>query len=155
MNLNYFLPFTLLVLCCVACSNSKSKNTEPVEASRFSSTATENAFNEVMAIHDEVMPFIGEMKRNKRSLQAHHEQLKKNTEAPDEVVTEVAEAIELLVAGDSLMFDWMKKFKSPTPTTPESEALPYLAQEKQKVELVSQTMKEAMSKSKTILKTIE
>ncbi len=155
MNLIYILPFTLMVLCFGACSNSQADSTETAESSRFSSAATEHSFNEVMAIHDEVMPFIGEMKRSKKELQAHKVQLEQTPEPSNEEIAKVEEAIQLLTAGDSSMFDWMKKFKSPTPATPETEALPYLTQEKQKVEVVSQTMKEAMNKSKAILKTIE
>ncbi len=148
----------LLIIVCtaglMACGDNASESTKTSpeeEAKRFASTAIEASFDEVMAIHDEVMPFIPQMKRDKKKLEEYQDQLNAAGDGGAEKLAQTEMAIQLLTQGDSLMFDWMKRFKSPTKTTSEAEALPYLAKEKVKVKVVSETMKKAMTEAQTIL----
>ncbi len=105
------------------------------------------AFAEVMAVHDEVMPLISNMKKDKRELLS----IKEKAETPPEQIQQIEEAVDLLTQGDSLMFAWMENFKMPEENTPKKEVLSYLASEKIKIQSVSNTMKDGMEKAKNIL----
>ena len=154
-----FLPFfALLLVGLTACNEgtSETPQSSPEETeTRFSSPAVETSFQEVMAIHDEVMPNIPQMKRDRKRLEGHRDQLASQGAAAAEDLAQTELAIQLLADGDSLMFDWMKRFKTPTKTMPEAEALPYLAKKKAKVTVVNEAMKKGMSAAKAILDQIE
>lgn len=118
----------------------------PAPGPHFASKKIKKAFKEVMTIHDEVMPYISDMKRDKKKLVALE-----TATTTEEQNQEVQNAISMLVHGDSLMFDWMKNFKTPGPTTKEEEALPYLNIEKAKIEVVNAEMKRAIKNAQRIL----
>lgn len=140
-------PLVLIFILSLFSCQPNSSSESPANGSRFSSEKVEKSFEEVMAIHDEVMPFISDMKKDKKKLIA----LKENQELKAEELTQINQAISQLVKGDSLMFAWMKEFKSPDSKTSEADALPYLAKEKAKVEIVNTEMKKAMKMAKSIL----
>ncbi len=138
------LIFCLLIFsACTNEPNSENNSSGP----QFASPKIKTAFTEVMAVHDEVMPFISDMKRSKRELLS----LKEKANIQAEQIQQIDESVDLLSQGDSLMFAWMENFKMPEPNTPEDKALPYLANEKIKISLVSETMKDGIKKSKILL----
>ena len=149
LNLSQNIHKLLLLFCLLifsACTNESSSENN-ASGPQFASPKIKTAFTEVMAIHDEVMPFISDMKRSKRELLS----LKETASIQAKQVQQIDETVNLLSKGDSLMFAWMENFKMPEPDTPEEKALPYLASEKVKISLVSETMKDGINKSKILL----
>lgn len=101
-------------------------------------------YNEVMAIHDDVMPKMSTMHHYKKELKKvmeHHPSWK------DSILT----VIHTLDEADESMMVWMEKFSMPA--KPE-EAQPYLTSEKVKIQQVSDDMYKAMDLAKTLLDTL-
>ncbi|MFZ1703596.1 MAG: hypothetical protein WAT79_04580 [Saprospiraceae bacterium] len=98
-------------------------------------------YNEVMAIHDEVMPQMGPMNKLKKKLKTLKEE---NPESKDVILS----TIVLLENADEGMMDWMANFKVPEEA---NEATTYLQNEKIKIQKVSDDMKFSMVEAQNLL----
>lgn len=102
-------------------------------------------FDEVMAIHDEVMPKMGTIMKLKGKLQAKAESLN-----ADSLSTEAQEFLaavqELEVANESMMV-WMRAFSEPEEETPHEEVLKFYASELDKVMAVREKMLTSIEKA--------
>jgi hypothetical protein len=93
-------------------------------------------YEEVMAVHDEVMPRMDDMYKLKQKLKA---QLLDST-ASDERQKEIQTAIKNLdVAGDGMM-EWMRNFDPIPDSLGEEKARNYLLTEKEKIQSVKDKM---------------
>lgn len=92
-------------------------------------------YDEVMEIHDEVMPKMRDIHRAKRSLRNSVE---------GENVPEVDSLIHLLETADESMMDWMAQFKKP-PNDDIEAAKSYYRDQMQKMIQVKEDMLNALS----------
>ena len=101
-----------------------------------------NLKDEVIGIHDEVMPFMGELKSLKKEVEIKSKGLHE-----EDSILNIDRIKELnLLAGqlDSAfdgMFVWMRQYKSPEEDMDWEEAKIYLIDQKEKVELVNEEIK--------------
>lgn len=95
--------------------------------------------NEVMAIHDEVMPKMRDIYKLKKRLK----------KSPQKDLEVVQNSISQLEKADDAMMDWMADYKKPKGDDP--NALNYLASEMNKIEIVKSTMLIAISNAENIL----
>ncbi|GAB4408383.1 MAG: hypothetical protein OHK0039_11430 [Bacteroidia bacterium] len=106
---------------------------------------------QVIAIHDEVMPKMGEIKSLKQELSSRIESLDAAPE-PDTVrIAEYRNAMRALVEGEKAMWDWMHAYKTPEQTTPDAEALQYLEAEMVKVGEVKEKILTSIEQAKGLL----
>ncbi|MCB0519488.1 MAG: hypothetical protein H6577_18575 [Lewinellaceae bacterium] len=117
--------------------------------------AEEKVHDEIMAIHDEVMPKMGEVNRLGRELKKAAEKLP----ATDEYnKANIAQAIRQLEKADDAMGRWMANYQHPSKKRGELNheyIMMYLDREKEKVELVRTLTAESMSTAKDILAGVE
>lgn len=110
-------------------------------------------FDEVMKIHDDVMPKTADINRIQRKLKKH---LKSNGEQMDATQKEnILTTLDQLTKADDMMYDWMKKFEAPKSTVKEAEALQYLQSEKDKISKVSEAMLSSIDKGTKLLEQLK
>ncbi|MFT6336718.1 MAG: hypothetical protein ACI86M_001329 [Saprospiraceae bacterium] len=97
---------------------------------------------EVMAIHDEVMPKLGELNKDRRGLQS----ILKNT-TDESVKNTILEAVTALEKADDGMMDWMAKYK--LPSEPAAQEV-YLKNEMIRITKVKTDMIESMKNAKIL-----
>lgn len=117
---NTLLIFSL-ILVTFACGTADQKKVESLE-------------NEVMAIHDEVMPKMGEIMNLKDELASNLKKID-STSADYASVKQVTDSLSyLLTASDNSMMDWMDEYNADTlkSITP-AESEKYLLDQKSKI----------------------
>ena len=135
------LLLLLLAVLFVACRQTSPEKT--VE----SAAEIEQLEKEVLALHDEVMPFMGEMHSLEKALRRRARITKDSAEYY------VKAANELQIA-DSLMWDWMYAYKSPAKlkdSISNEQILEYLSTEKVRAGRVNSSMKTGMDRAKSLL----
>jgi len=100
-------------------------------------------YKEVMVVHDEVMPWMSDIMRYKKQIR------EKVDSTADGEATELKALMNQLDAADKAMMDWMRNFsRNDYKVMSEEEASAYLQDQKQKIEEVRKTMREALDKAK-------
>ena len=107
---------------------------------------------EVIAVHDEVMPKMGEISQLEKTLRQEREKLAQ-LEVPDSTQMELllAEITRLKQANERMM-DWMRNYEAPSPEQDQAEALSYLNEQMEKIVAVKSDMLESMEHAKTLIK---
>jgi hypothetical protein len=100
-------------------------------------------FDEVMVIHDEVMPKTGYMQKLKTQLEASKS---KTTDSLE--ILNIQNVIDDLVTADDAMFDWMKDFRPPEDKDIRDS---YLIEEKIRIQSVSDQMLKSISDAEKLL----
>ena len=137
MKLNRVLCVIVVCLGVFACKSDGSGESEN------SARALEK---EVLAIHDEVMPRMGEIESLRESLVSELE----NTALDSQLRVATNEAISRLELGDSLMWDWMHNYSIPENVSNDS-VVKYLENEKRQITQVRQTMQGAITGAEGLL----
>lgn len=101
---------------------------------------------EVIAIHDEVMPKMGELRSNQKLLTEKGEELGDTTEA--QRYRSAALACDEAYEG---MFVWMRQFDSKLEGLNEEESLAYLQDQLIKVTQVNRDIKQALEEAEKLL----
>lgn len=128
------LIFTLL--CTIALLASCKPN--------IKSDANQALYEEVMAVHDEVMPKMSDMHKLRKQIRKAY---------PDKSVAGYEQSLTVLAKleeADEGMMEWMANFKVPEETDAAQQKA-YLMQEKVAIRKVSDDMYAAMATAKTIL----
>lgn len=106
-------------------------------------TEGENAlYKEVMAIHDEVMPVMGELMALNKQIKQRHDTLE-NAQQKEDLQQLSAE----LEAANEGMMNWMRKFNPNIKNMTYEETMNYLTEEKKKIEEVRKDMLTAKEKA--------
>jgi hypothetical protein len=108
-------------------------------------TSEDPLYNEVMAIHDEVMPKM-------TTMHAYKKELKKLKEQSPESKDLILKTIATLDNADEGMMSWMAEFKVPSDKN-SSEI--YLQQEKEKIQKVSDDMYNSMDIAKKLIDSLQ
>lgn len=107
---------------------------------------------EVIAIHDEVMPLMGELKSLKKEVKLKTVNLlESDSSANAEKIKELRDLENQLDDAFEGMFVWMRQYKAPDESVSEEEAKAYLTQQKILVEKVNKDIKEALQAAKVEL----
>ncbi len=99
--------------------------------------------DEVMVIHDEVMPKMGEMHQLRMALEDRMSNMDSVSAQP------YHNAIESLHQGEEMMWSWMNEYKRPTSSTPES--IQYVQDQKKIISEVAEKMTMAIVQAKTLV----
>ncbi len=121
----------------------------------FSSCSNENKElemklnEEVMAVHNDVMPKMGELNRIKRQLKSFKETVPdENAALKDSLIN----TILLLSKSEDMMSDWMTNYKYPNPQMKHEELRQYLATQKDSIKLVSDALYKSIAIANGFLK---
>ncbi len=103
-------------------------------------------FDEVMAVHDEVMPKMGMIRKLKGALQASADSLITADSLSAEAQEFLGAVAELEAANESMM-GWMRSFAQPEEGTVHEEVLKFYEGEMEKVKAVREKMIGAIEKA--------
>ncbi len=117
-----------------------------VNCSHSDNPERQKAFDEMMEVHDEVMPEISTINKLSR-------QIKKKISATanqDSLIMMKATLTRLEEAEEGMM-DWMHELDVPGKKVEDAKAIAYMQKEKDKISIVSQKMKKAIQSGKSLL----
>lgn len=107
--------------------------------------------DEVIKIHDEVMPKMGELKsEEKRLLDLAEQNLLEDSVNNIDKVEKIKETASNLEKAYDGMFVWMRQFKADLSEMEEEEAINYLNGQKEMVSKVNEDIKKALEEAKKI-----
>jgi regulator of replication initiation timing len=138
MKQTIVIALVISLLTGMGCS-TKPKEEVPEEVSKKS------LYDQVMDIHDEVMPSMGELNRLKRELK---DKVENSPNLVEEKRKEMEETIMTIESASKSMMVWMREFN---PEDYEGEELTkYLQSEIKRVQQVKETMLEALEKGRKV-----
>ena len=133
-NYRIVLGLLLTAICCMfSCKHSSNPERQAI-------------YDQVMEIHDEVMPEMSTINKLERQLKKKLETM----ESQDSIIMVKGTVKRLGEAGEGMM-DWMHQLKVPGSEVPDEEAIDYLKEEKIKISHVSSKMKTAIQSGKSIM----
>ena len=138
VNMKYIFKtiFLLILVMQFACNSEKIEETKLLR-------------DEVIAIHDEVMPLMGELKSFKKEIKIKADSLvEQDSTANAEKIYELRSIENQLEEAFEGMFIWMRQYRAPDETIDENEAKAYLTEQKVLVEKVNKDIKEALKAAK-------
>jgi len=102
-------------------------------------------FAEVMAIHDEVMPYMGTIRNLQKDIQAKIANIKFDTTGvgQEQSMFQIGE----LDRANEAMMDWMRNFAQPSDERSHEDIMNYYIQEFDKIGAVKQQMLDAINMS--------
>ena len=127
-----------------SCNEKKVENTPeetPVQQEVKLTPELQNYENEIMKIHDEVMPKMSEVAR----LSAQLRDIKAKAGKP---VDGLDAAIEALTQSEQMMSDWMKNYSTVKPKLTERQLLPFFQKEVEKVNMLSTKIHDSIEQAK-------
>jgi hypothetical protein len=146
MKTIFKLSSLLLLVLLYACGQKSHEHGHEHEHAHDAADTSANAklYSDVMAIHDEVMPKMGDIYTLKEGLK---KKLEDNTEGDKK--SEIESTITKLDEADKAMRVWMREFK-PEDITDEAKKREYLDNEMEKVKKVREDMLAAIEQAKAL-----
>ncbi|WP_258103767.1 hypothetical protein [Marinoscillum sp. MHG1-6] len=126
------IAIAILSIALGACSSTGEKAEKPL-------------FDQVMDLHDEVMPKMGDLNKAKKALMA--KAASAETDSAKQSLEMLANNIEL---ANEAMMDWMRNF-DPNFEGTEEEVEEYLTKKKKGIEKVSEMMNNSLAKGQEAL----
>jgi hypothetical protein len=141
MRLGFYSLFVTLTVCFVQCQQQKSDKQGEDTATEIS--ANQKLYDEVMRIHDEVMPKMNDLYKAKTSMKTRMEMpgLPKNERQ------EIQRNIARLDSASEGMMVWMRQFNPPPDSAGEEKARAYLESELEKIKKVREDILDALKTS--------
>ncbi len=136
MHLRYLLLVIPLILTIGSCKQEKVK------------TERDILFNEVMDIHDTCMPEMATLNKLKRNIRKT-----KDTLTDEKLITNSNAMLTSIENAEEGMMQWMRDFNLPKKSDPDQKVIPYLKEEKIKIQKVSDAMYAALKAGNELLKT--
>lgn len=137
-------------------SEQKTETTEePAKFTGEQLALQQKAWDEVMEIHDAVMPKMGALNKLTKSLKTQWES---NEKLDDVTKEDISIAIQELESADEGMWDWMHQLKQlkPLQDNESHEAiLKYLEEQEQSMILVREAMDNSMERGDSLLQALE
>lgn len=132
---NLFYLF-VLALAIVSCQKSEHAHHDDGDGTEPDSVSANTIlYNQVMDIHDEVMPKMEDLYNMKKDLE---EKLKANP-GPD-VKADLESRLVEVDSASKMMMDWMHEFNPPADTADQEQTRAYLEAEMEKVKRVKETI---------------
>lgn len=125
------IPIVLLVISC-------SDEDKALQQARF---------NEIMVIHDEVMPYMSTIHSLQKQIKESAKLVATTDSTGNEKAAFAALSSNLDLANESMM-NWMRNFSKPSDDKAHLEIMDYYAKELAKISRVKQQMLDAIEKSK-------
>ena len=136
------LIFVALLLTAFACGTKSSHNHSAHEVSN-DEDPNQALYNQVMDIHDEVMPFTENLYNINKDLKA---QLKNATD--ESLKSDLERRIRYMDSVNSMMMDWMRKFNPLPDTANQERGREYYESELEKIKQVKEAILTALEKEK-------
>jgi Mg2+ and Co2+ transporter CorA len=136
----------ILILFIMAACGKPSEQKQDQEAGS-GDNPNQALYDQVMDIHDEVMPHMDDIEKLKRELK---EEIANSPEMVAERKAELEQVISNLDSAGNAMMDWMHKF-NPLPDSADQEtSREYLETEMERIKKVRDLMNESLEKAKGV-----
>lgn len=145
-NLQPFLIALLISFVLFSCEQQTSA-TENKEAPDEVKTLKQ----EVMGVHDEIMPGVGTLMNLKKQLKEKAAQLDTIKEADKVKAAAIAVAIKDLEEADEAMMQWMRTYQDPSLAEGKAKALEYLELKKNEILIVKRQMESSETAARSLL----
>jgi hypothetical protein len=143
----WILP--LLLMTAISCQQNSKENKDHAHdadaADVVETSGNQELYDEVMKIHDEVMPKMNDIHKLKQELKEKLAKAPKLSEAEKMEVEAIISRLDS--AGESMMV-WMRQFRPIPDSVGEEKAREYLEGEMEKVKKVRENIQEALEKGK-------
>lgn len=139
------LPFLTIIFLISACDNKTTEQQEEVVTDELpEEVKIEKAlYDDVMDVHDEMMPKMEDMMSIKGKLKEKVDLLKEEA-SQTELIQELETAINSLETADEAMMNWMRQFDPDTDSLTHEEIVEYYTTQKQKMDSVKVVMVRAI-----------
>ncbi|MBS1505766.1 MAG: hypothetical protein JSS79_03875 [Bacteroidetes bacterium] len=139
-------PVLLLIIGILTLAScGKSGHQAHEESANAGSDPNQALYEEVMAVHDEVMPKSGQIYQLKKDLQ---DKITKSASLSDDRKKEIEQTIAELDSADHAMMDWMHKFQPTADSTNQEAAREYLENEMERIKKVKDLIEMSLQKAK-------
>lgn len=136
--------FVLGLLLAWGCGQKPHEHDHTMANDTTQNSANDVLYNEVMKIHDEVMPKMNDIYKLKEALKT------KASATADEKKKEIEATIAKLDSASESMMVWMREFSPLPDSLGEEKAREYLETEMEKVKNVRTEVQEALEKGSTV-----
>jgi len=143
INLIFFIGSILFFACSQQVSPDANPTTEEQKQDLSQKPEIDNLFMQVMEVHDEIMPLMGEVVSLKKKLK---EDLKNEPSNK----SEIEEAIDGLQNSDDAMMNWMHSFDAEKAKANTIQAKEYLASQLVEVKKMRETFLLGYEKAKSL-----
>jgi len=142
MNTRLHILFVLLAVTLFSCNKSGRDATasDPVD-----NESNQTLYNQVMDIHDEVMPKMDDLYKMKKQLQ---DQIENTPDLPEEKKFEMEATIKQLDSANNSMMVWMRQFNPPTDSADQEALREYLEEQLEMVKKMREDVLLALEKGK-------
>lgn len=142
MKLTYIISILALAL---ASCNQSGKHEHHTSDSGNGDNPNAALYDQVMDIHDEIMPRVEDIYQLKKQLQ---EKVSSTTNLDANTKLELEQVIVQLDSADHSMMDWMHTFRPLPDSVDQEKARAYLESEIEKIKKVRELMNESIEKAK-------
>ena len=147
INIIWGVIFLLL-----SCTPPERENTDNVPSEPPAEERAEKALqDEVIGIHDEVMPKMDNLMRLKMKLQVKIDSLRESNSTEKAKIDELLRLTNRLQKADSAMMTWMRQFKMVRDSVSHEQRMEYLEAEKERIEEVKRKMNESLEEASKFL----
>lgn len=131
------IPIFMFLTMFIACTSDTNKESET------------KIHQDIMAVHDDIMPKMGELNHLKREIAAYKDVVPMdNAELKDSLIN----GILMLSKMEDNMNDWMGNYKYPNPDITHDEMLKYLTGQKDSIKLLSNDIYMSIAVANGLLK---
>jgi len=127
------------------CSNKSGQQEQ--EGQVTNDKLEQKIYDEVMEIHNEMMPKMKDLFDIRKDLEAKADSLEKLGVAVEEFRKKIAD----IEGGEEAMMDWMRNFTALPNTTPHDSIMDYMNDQKEKIYRVKDVMTKALEEGKGML----
>lgn len=131
-----------VALACPACGPGKAEREQKQQ---------EELAKEVIGIHDEVMPHMGELVKLRKRLKEHINGWAADSTGNSASIQEARKLVNDLDAADKAMMDWMHEYNGGQGLYEHEAIMEYLGNEKTKIQTVETDMERSMDAAKEFL----
>ena len=143
--LNYLHPFLATLLFAFALFSCGQ------QTSAAENREVEDLKQEVMGVHDKIMPRVGTLMSLKKQLKEKATQIDTAEGASKEKAAAIAIAIKQLEEADEAMMQWMRTYQDPDQAVGKAKALEYLELKKKEILEVKETMEGSDTAARAML----
>ncbi len=131
----------------IACGKTSEHVGHDIDGDNDSDSPNQALYNQVMDIHDEVMPKMEDIYKIKKDLL---EEIANTPGMPAEQKKDLENMISTLDSANNAMMDWMHHFNPKTDTTDEEAGREYLETEMERIKKVRDLTNETLDKAKKL-----
>ncbi len=143
------LLLSILIVTALACGKSDKHNNHHEHGSASGDNPNQALYDQVMDVHDELMPKMEDLYKLKKEIQ---DQIVQTPDMAPDKKKQLEQTIAALDSADQSMMDWMHKFRPLPDSVDQEKAREYLETEMEKVKKLKELFSESIENAKEIVK---